>query len=113
MLHFFQVMSYRYVNYNITLLLKVNIPKCHQHYLCFHRILKPLKIYFTGGGVFFRASNKLGIFNSYFMYSTSYTTSILAAPDLPTFIVIGLFKAYLANYAIFGAILEENKQVYL
>ena len=60
-----------------------------------------------------RASNKEGIFNSYFMYSTSYTTSIFAAPDRPTLIIIGLFKAYFANYAIFGAILEENKQVYL
>jgi hypothetical protein len=67
----------------------------------------------TGGGVFFRASNRLGIFNSYLMYSTSCITSMLAAPDLPTFIVIGLFKANFANWAILGARLEEKRQVCL
>lgn len=51
----------------------------------------------TGGGVFCRHSNKYTTLASGLTYSTSCTTSKLAAPARPTLTVTGLTSALRAN----------------
>lgn len=66
----------------------------------------------TGGAVFCRHWRMWTIFPSCLTYSTSWMTSRLAAPALPTLTMTGSTRDLLAKERIFSGMVAENNMVW-